>query len=391
MADISIYFQPVEYNTSSDESPLKGRLADNISFYSEKGDFPDYMGADLAIIGINEERGTLNNAGCAQAPDVVRGYLGDLFVAAQDWKIVDLGNISPGATIQDTYFAIGSAVQELISCNTIPVIVGGSQDLTYGNYLAYEKLGNTINIVSVDRKLDLEANDDVFSSDTYLSKIILSEPNFLFNYSNIGYQTYFVDQRLLELMDKLYFDAMRLGEVRANVQNTEPVLRHADMVSFDISAIRASDSTGSSNVGPNGLYAEEACQLCRYAGMSDRVSSVGFYELNPMIDRKGQSAHLVAQMIWCFVEGYYNRKEDVPLDNNKQYSKYRVAVKDDAYEIVFYKSHKTDRWWMDVPYTAGNRNKYERHHLVPCTYDDYLLASQEEMPDKWWRTYQKLV
>ena len=30
----------------------------------------------------------------------------------------------------------------------------------------------------------------------------------------------------------------------------------------------------------------------RYAGMSDKISSAGFFEMNPALDRNGQTAHL---------------------------------------------------------------------------------------------------
>jgi formiminoglutamase len=33
----------------------------------------------------------------------------------------------------------------------------------------------------------------------------------------------------------------------------------------------------------------------------------------------------------------------------------------------------------------------ERFHLVPCQYDDYKTAVSGDMPDLWWRTYQKLI
>jgi hypothetical protein len=45
---------------------------------------------------------------------------------------------------------------------------------------------------------------------------------------------------------------------------------------------------------------------------------------------------------------------------------------------------------MDVPYVSGSSTKYQRHHLVPCTYEDYQSATNEEMPDRWWKTFQKL-
>ncbi|MFO0360921.1 MAG: arginase family protein, partial [Flavobacteriales bacterium] len=171
----------------------------------------------------------------------------------------------------------------------------------------------------------------------------------------------------------------------------EPVLRNADIVSFDVSAIRMSESPGCAQAGPNGFYGEEAAQLCRYAGMSDKLTSFGIYEYNPEFDPNGQSARLIAQMIWCFFEGFLSRKSDYPIGTYSDYQRYIIHLNEEAHELVFYKSPRTDRWWMDVPYPAGMTQKFERHHLVPCTYDEYLQATREEMPDRWWRTSQKLV
>jgi formiminoglutamase len=170
----------------------------------------------------------------------------------------------------------------------------------------------------------------------------------------------------------------------------EPIVRNADMVSVDISSIRHSDAPGNKNSVPNGFFGEEACQIVRYAGLSDKVSSIGFYEINPEMDDRGQTVHLVAQMIWCFIDGYYNRKKDFPIGDKSDYLKYRVSIQDNKHEIVFYKSKKSDRWWMDVPYPPGKNTRFERHHMVPCSYNDYQTAVKEEMPDRWWQTFQKL-
>jgi hypothetical protein len=45
---------------------------------------------------------------------------------------------------------------------------------------------------------------------------------------------------------------------------------------------------------------------------------------------------------------------------------------------------------MQVAYPSTS-SKNERYHLVPCSYDDYQLAVNGEMPDLWWRTQQKLI
>jgi formiminoglutamase len=67
-----------------------------------------------------------------------------------------------------------------------------------------------------------------------------------------------------------------------------------------------------------------------------------------------------------------------------------VSITNHEHEIIFYKSNKSDRWWMDVPYPLNHQIKFERHHMVPCSYSDYETACRDEMPDKWWQTFQKL-
>jgi hypothetical protein len=191
-------------------------------------------------------------------------------------------------------------------------------------------------------------------------------------------------------MDKLFFDVHRLGELTKQIQVVEPIIRNASMVSFDMGAIRSSDAVANANATPNGFYGEEACQICRYAGFNDKLTSIGFYEFNPAYDHNGQTAILLSQMIWYFIDGFYNRKKDFPLHPRSQYLIYKTSLKHNDHELVFVKSKKSDRWWMQVPY-PNNGSKNERSHLVPCRYDDYNLAVSGEMPDLWWRTYQKLV
>jgi arginase family enzyme len=390
--DISEFFETIEVKDHSTEGEFRpGRLSDIIQAYTSERNFPSLENIDIAILGVKEDRNSSNNQGAAIAPDQVRTSLYKLYQGNYKLRIADLGNIKRGYEVEDTYFAVKTVISELLKAKVIPVIIGGTQDITFANYLAYESLGQIINIAAVDSCFDLGKAEQDINAKAYLSKIIMHQPNFLFNFTNIGYQTYFVDQDAIELMNKLYFDAYRLGYVRANLEEVEPFVRNADLMTFDISSIRQSDAPGNANASPNGFYGEEACQIARYAGLSDKLTSIGFYELNPTYDTGGQTAHLVAQMIWYFIDGFYNRKKDFPLKEKDAYLKYRVSIKDHKYEIVFYKSKKSDRWWMEVPCPTNLQSKYERHYLVPCSYRDYQTALKEEMPDRWWQVYQKLM
>ena len=391
--DLSVFFEPVDLMDFqySQDGPGQIRMGDVIRSFTEAGNFPDYEGADIVLIGVKEDRNAFNNEGCAMAPDYVRKHFYNLFPGAFTPKIVDLGNIRAGFNVTDTYFAVAEAVGELLENNIIPVIIGGSQDITYANYQAYQKLGQIINIVAIDALFDLGRSETELNARSYLSNIILHQPNYLFNFANIGYQTYFIDQEALKLMKNLMFDTYRLGLIRQNLEDAEPVVRNADLVTIDVSAIRNSDAPGNKNATPNGFYGEEICQIIRYAGLSDKLTSIGFYEVNPSLDPLGHTAQLVAQMIWFFVEGFYNRPKDFPFKDEDDYMKYRVNITDHKEELTFFKSKKTDRWWMEIPLPSEQRMKYQRHYLVPCSYQDYQTACNNDIPDRWWMVYQKLM
>ncbi|NQX54963.1 formimidoylglutamase [Pedobacter panaciterrae] len=391
---LSDFFSPLSTDKFSPKAGFyTSQLGLKATFYTDK--FPDLEENeyDIAIFGVQDDRASVNNEGCGLAPDYFRAQFYSLNEGAYTSKIIDLGNIKAGASISDTYVALKMVVSELIKLNIVPIIIGGGQDLTYAQYLAYESLEQKVDLVVVDSKFDLDEEDQeglAAKSDTYLNKILLHQPNYLFNFSNIGYQTYYVNQESLKVMSKLYFDVHRLGEFADDISLTEPIVRNANMLSFDIGAIRSSDAAANANAGPNGFYGEQACRIARYAGMSDKLSSIGFYEFNPAFDTNGQTAMLLAQMVWYFVDGYYNRKKDFPLTPKSQYLIYRASLNDGTGEMLFVKSKKSDRWWMQVPYPTGI-SKNERFHLVPCRYDDYTTAVNGEMPDLWWRTFQKLL
>ena len=390
--DISVYFDPLDLNVFEFlPAGDKHRLGNLISAFLEHDKFPQIEKADLALIGIGEDRNAVANEGCAAAPDFIRNELYALYGGSAKSRIIDLGNLKRGHSVEDTYYALSAVVETLIGLNVIPVIMGGSHDLAFALYKAYESMGQVVNILSADQKFDLGKSDEKINAQNYLNKIILRQPNYLFNYTNIGYQTYLVDPESIKLMNNLYFDIYRLGNIRDQMEEVEPLTRNADMVTIDIGAVRQSDAPGNQNAQPNGFFGDEMCRITRYAGISDKVTSLGIFEYNPSVDVNRQTAKLISQMIWYFIDGYYNRKHDHPYREKEDYIKYTVTIRDHNDHLVFYKSKKSDRWWMDVPVKKDFKSVYERHHLVPCSYTDYETACNDDIPDRWWQAYQKLM
>jgi len=389
--DISMYFRPSERFGNGRPEWLPNSLGDNVVLHAQGRAFPSLEGMQVALFGIMDDPGHARPRSCIEAPDTIREQLYQLYLPAGGVHIVDLGDIHPGASAADTQHAVAETLAELMRMNIVPIMIGGGQGHTYSQYLAYEMLERTANLVCIDPRFDLGEPGQGLAESSYLSHIVLRQPNFLFNYSNLGFQTYLVDQPGIELMDKLYFEAHRLGELRSNMADAEPVLRNGDALSVDMNAVRRSDAPGTTRPGPNGFHGEEICQLMRYAGISEKITTVGIFELDPSRDQEGTTAQLAAQMIWCFLDGYRSRTNDLPWLDRKRFTRFRIPVRGHDQELVFYKSSVSDRWWMDIPYRAEQEARFERHHLVPCSYSDYQMACREEVPDRWWRTYQKLA
>lgn len=387
-SDISLFFTPV-----ADHEPgqwPKGTIGQRIRVATAETGFSDIGTGAVVLFGVAEYRRTQAEFDDHLGFTDVRNALYGLADHFKGVEVHDLGDIHAGETPEDTYFALSETISYIVKKGAIAIYLGGGQDLTYANYLAYEKLEQVVNLVAVDSRFDIGDAEEEVSSDRYLQKIILHQPNILFNFSNLGYQTHHIQPSEMELMQKMFFDIYRLGEVQQHLEAVEPVVRTADAVSFDLSSIRASDLPANARSEPNGLFGHEACAIARYAGLSDKLSSIGLTEFSNVIDRNGRSTALVAQILWYFIYGVSSRKRDYPFTDKSEYIKYTVTIKDGQYDIIFYKSPKSDRWWMEVPYPSKRGVKYERHFMVPCTYADYELACNEEIPDRWWQTFQKL-
>jgi arginase family enzyme len=335
----------------------------------------------LALITVNENRGR-NAINTAFAFEDFRKQMYSLYPGNWSVSLADLGTIEAGETIEDTYFVVKKLVEELIKKKITPIIIGGSQDLTFAMYRAYDNLDQMVNLVAVDNQFDFH-KENTLRSNSFLSKIIVEEPNNLFNFANLGYQTYYNSQEEIDLIEKLYFEAYRLGEVTTTISVAEPVFRDADLVSIDINALQSAVSGNSEVFQPNGFNGKEICTLTRYAGISDKVTSFGIFNFNPF----EQQNVLVAQMIWYFIEGYSFRSNEYPFGSKENYIKYIVPIESE--ELVFYKSNKTERWWIEIPFLSNVNNKLKRNTLLPCTHEDYLAACEQEIPERWWKAQRR--
>ncbi len=358
-------------------------LGKNIYMHTQKKGLPVLANASVAIVGVKESRNAYEKKIEKLDVSAIRMQLHKLMMGNWSTNIIDMGDIEEGETVEDTYFVVKEIIAGLLEENIIPIIIGATQDITYPVYRAFDGLYDMINIVSVDSRFDFGIEDELISSHSYMSKIITEKPNNLFNFSNIGYQSYFNAQEELDLMDRLFFDAYRLGEVSKDIKLAEPVLRNAHMVSLDARAIRSAEIGYSNSFSPNGFDGKEICAIARYAGLSERVRAFGIYEM----ENSNQSCQLMAQIIWYFIEGLNFSVVELPTAENKDYTRYTVPTESE--QLVFFKSHLSERWWVEVPSVLTSHTKLHKATLLPCTEKDYLDACDQNIPDRWYKAYRK--
>jgi len=359
--------------------------ANQISYFENNKE--NWREFDIALIGVYDYRLSRNIEEGINGADEVRKHLYQLFNWDNRLKFIDLGNILPGHSIRDTFVAVEQVVRQLLVNNVIPIIISNSQELTYCQYKAYEDLRESTSMAIFDECIDFNYDPDDPYVQSYIYKILAHRPNFLGNYLQLGYQHYLVNPDNVDTLSKMYNECYRLAYFLSDIRRIEPMTRQSDMISFDVSSIRYADAPGQQRPSPNGFSGHDACRIARYSGISDKMSSYGIYEYMPHKDKDGLTAHLLAQCIWHFAEGFYARKFDDPETFEQDYIHYNVAMNDSGEELIFLKSRRSDRWWMKVPIINSKMKK--KFELVPCLKEEYNTACRKEIPDRWMHAYIK--
>ena len=374
MVDLIDFLLPIDMHAiNNDEGYNDGQLAKHITICNGIQD--EVLQADIVFVGVAEYRGSANFSKNVDGANAIRRQLYQLHYWHSDIKLVDIGNIACGASLQDSYAAIKTVLMELLQLNKKVVILGGSHDVTLAQYFAYKQIGKVIEATCIDATIDLKG-ESAIRSENFLLDMLTSEPNFVKHYNHVGFQSYFVHPRMLETMDKLRFDCYRVGKAKESMDEIEPVIRNTNLLSFDINAIKYSDAP-STQCSPNGFSGEEACVLSRYAGLSNQLSSFGIYGYTPATDINDLTAKQIAQMLWYFIDGINRSKQEAALSDKAMFNEFTTVFAE--VDTVFLQSRKTGRWWLQLP------NK----KLIACSHNDYLTASHNQIPERWLRAQER--
>lgn len=387
--DLNVYFDPVSLERPGfDILDEKDSFSHHLAVHTPDRPIRDLDRYQVALIGIPVDKHSPEGSS-AHAPDLIRNKLYQLRRIPSRLKVIDLGNIKNGGTVRDAYFALREVLSDLRERGITAIILGGTQDLGAGALMALEKEAGLHHILSIDPLLDFTACEEAANEGprSYLDMLLKPDMEQRFSLSNIGHQAYFVTEAQLKVLDASMRESIRLGEARAHLHLTEPLIRDSSFITIDMSAIRQGDAPGSLIPSPNGFSGEELCQMTRYAGLSQTLYCLGFFNMLPANDIQDQTAHLVAQAIWYFLDGRINQVDEDPAASSEHMKQFIVTLNQAEEDLIFYKSTVSQRWWMELP-VKNPRTGY--NFFLACSYEDYQQAAKHEIPDRWWRFLHKI-
>jgi len=377
LQEILLYFDPVGPLVPHSDERILNPVGESAGIYRKQGHPPNIEGAGIVLAGI----------GNPLVADEIRTFLYGLSTPLATGGLVDLGNLRPGKTPADTRIGLTDVITELGKAHKILVLIGRDTHdvLTFGK--AFTRLESPFNLSVIDSVIDIMPESQS-SRSHYINELIAEPDGCLFDFVHLGYQSYLNDAGSYDRMGELYFESHRLGALRDDMRESEPVFRNSDLTVFSMNAIRQTEAPGVSFPSANGFTAEESCQLARFAGLSDKLSLFALTGFQPERDHGQQTSALAAQIIWHFLQGVSQRKSDYPFGDIKLYQKYLINLPKTGFNLTFYKSPASGRWWIEVPFPD---TKYPRSLYIACSSRDYHIASEGEVPDRWWNHYRRLT
>lgn len=314
-------------------------------------------GSVLAIIGWDADASTL-----------VRNTLYRFRDCAQYININDLGDFK-----KQNYDFIIPALHELLDTKIPWILIGGREPLFDLQLKIYENRQKSYSAVGIHE------------SHPYAGYLDSYEALKLQHLHCVAHQSH-LPSSVAESADA-YSDMLelhRLGQLKRNMENIEPIMRSGDFIDMHLSSLRKTDLPAQTGLSTSGLTLDDACQLMRYAGFNDRLRSLSISGWDPWEKGSEDSANAIAQLIWYYIEGM---ERSYPSRERKEEHLTEFLVHLDANDtyLSFYKDERFGTWWVRLKSVMNG----DHGPLMPCSYNDYHAACQNMLSDRIFRLVQK--
>lgn len=310
-----------ELTTRPDESLFFSRNDENDPRMGDitGRDVSAYDKADIVIVGCPQDEGVRRNGGrigAAEAPDAIRRQFYKLTPFNIRKRIVDIGNIRIGSTLEDTHEIHQQVIAQILKDGKRIVVLGGGNDISYpdGSAMAEVYGADQWIGINVDSHLDVRIAGERNSGTPY--RQLLEEKKLLPTYFyETGYQTHFTSPIYYDYIRQLGVHRISLELLRSRAeadlelkdQIKAKFIGHSTSLNtffgFDLDVVRMADAPGTSAPSPLGLRAGEFIQIVKYAASLANTKIVEFSEVNPLYDIDDRTTRLVAIAIHRFCTG----------------------------------------------------------------------------------------
>ena len=379
--DLSVFFQALPELPFTSSIQADRKLGHQVALH--QGEFPDWNHADILLFSASVR----DHSGL---PFILRKELYNLSSPGQALKMADLGHLKPREVTDDLLEQLSYLLSVFREAGKICLLIVDRPFLSLAQSYAFEGSDNGLEVVHIDSQCNLLDSDLLLDSQSYHHALLREVPSWLFDFTQLGHQRYFVSDSQLSWFEERNFAMHRYGELMGQIELTESYLRTAHVVSADLSAVRASDAPAALVPSPGGFSTEEFCRMARYAGLGHQIRSFSVSGFDPELDPHGITCRLAAMGFWYFLDGVLNSFDDHPLDDRSNLTRYSVQLHASIPKIDFFRHNRSHRWWMEVPFQDELGNKHPKTKLVSCSEQDYETAKNDDIPNRWWMTYHKL-
>ncbi|MDQ1097900.1 MULTISPECIES: formimidoylglutamase [Chryseobacterium] len=275
--------------------------------------------------------------------------------------VVDLGDLVSGKSIQDSHYILQEVLSACHQKGAVPVVIGGSNDLSYSLFSALNIYRKNINYTQISNIISFR-QDEGMDEYTFLGKIFSTKDFSIRNYHHLAYQKHLNEEDSVRLIREVEFDIVRLAEMMNSTEKTEPFFRRADLVTVNCDAIESFSEPFSLHPQVNGLNRREICAYMKEIGLSENLQSVGIFNYNIYSDSI-LNQQLVAQMLWYLIEGI-NIQRSHPKE--RQYEIFYVLINDRQY--AFKRDTFSNLWYFGDDDDILN--------CIPCSRRDFDEAKK---------------
>jgi formiminoglutamase len=267
-------------------------------------------------VGFPQDEGVRRNQGrpgSADAPSAIRPWLYRLTPCAVD--LLDVGNVRITGDLEESQHSLAEVIAALLTAGAVPIVLGGGHETAYGHYLGYVRANRQVAIINLDAHLDVRPLLDGRGHSGSPFRQALEHPTQPLRgdrYVVLGAQPFAVSREHQDYVED------KGGVIRwasqSLVRRRLPAVFRRECqrlsaggcpvyVSLDADVVRQAEVPGVSAPNPLGLSARAVASFAAAAGAMPAVSSFDLVEINPTLDRDGQSARWAAVVLWHFLRG----------------------------------------------------------------------------------------